>query len=59
MGSCGSVKKPSDQISQNGKKNTIPSSMNGIVQSKRKSVRLQELDRISVVTILDGILVLI
>lgn len=59
MGSCGSVKKPSDQISQNGKKTTIPSNMNGIAQIKRKSVRLQELDRISNATVLEGILVLI
>lgn len=61
MGSCNSAKKRNVNGSVNGaKKNSINSiSPNGVSNlgvnfAKRKSIKLQEFDRISNVTIMDG-----
>lgn len=63
MGSCGSVKKHNTNGSINGgKKNSVNSNIpNGLPKygegpGKRKSIKLQEFDRISNATIMDGIL---
>lgn len=60
MGSCGSAKKHNINGSVNGaKKNSVNSKVpngieHGVNSARRKSIKLQEFDRISNVTILDG-----